>query len=38
MWGEEKANELLAEAGFRNVQMRRLDHDIANTYYVVRKS
>ena len=38
MWGEEKAKEMLAEAGFRNVQTRRLDHDIANTYYVVRKN
>jgi SAM-dependent methyltransferase len=38
MWGEEKAREMLAEAGFRNVETRRLDHDIANTYYVARKS
>jgi 2-polyprenyl-3-methyl-5-hydroxy-6-metoxy-1,4-benzoquinol methylase len=37
MWGEERAREMLAEAGFTNVQTRRLDHDIANTYYVVRK-
>jgi cyclopropane fatty-acyl-phospholipid synthase-like methyltransferase len=38
MWGEEKATEMLSDAGFRNVETRRLDHDIANTYYVVRKS
>jgi cyclopropane fatty-acyl-phospholipid synthase-like methyltransferase len=38
MWGEEKAREMLAEAGFRNVKTRKLDHDIANTYYIVRKS
>ena len=37
MWGEEKAREMLAEAGFRNVKTRRLDHDIATNYYVVRK-
>jgi SAM-dependent methyltransferase len=37
MWGEEKAREMLAEAGFHNVETRRLDHDIANTYYVVSK-
>jgi hypothetical protein len=37
MWGEEKAKQMLAEAGFRSVEIRRLDHDIANTYYVVRK-
>ena len=38
MWGEEKAREMLAEAGFRSVETRQLDHDIANTYYIVRKS
>ena len=38
MWGEEKAREMLAEAGFRRVETRQLDHDIANTYYIVRKS
>jgi SAM-dependent methyltransferase len=37
MWGEEMAREMLQKAGFRNVQTRRLDHDIANNYYVVRK-
>ena len=37
MWGEEKAREMLAEAGFGSVETRRLDHDIANTYYIVRK-
>ena len=37
MWGEEKAKQMLAEAGFRSVEIRRLDHDIANTYYLVRK-
>jgi SAM-dependent methyltransferase len=38
MWGEEKATKMLAEAGFGSVETRRLDHDIANTYYIVRKS
>ena len=37
MWGEEKATQMLAEAGFGSVKTRRLDHDIANTYYIVRK-
>jgi SAM-dependent methyltransferase len=38
MWGQEKATQMLAEAGFGSVEARRLDHDIANTYYIVRKS
>ncbi len=36
-WGEEKALELLAEAGFDNVDVRRLDHDIINNYYIAVK-
>ena len=37
MWGEEKAKEMLAEAGFTSVEVKKLEHDIANSYYVVRK-
>ena len=37
MWGEEKAEEMLNEAGFKNVTKHRLDHDFMNTYYVVTK-
>jgi SAM-dependent methyltransferase len=36
MWGEEKARELLAEAGFTSVDVHRLEHDVFNAYYVVR--
>lgn len=36
MWGEEKAVEMLKEAGFETVQVNRLDHDILNNYYVAR--
>jgi cyclopropane fatty-acyl-phospholipid synthase-like methyltransferase len=36
MWGEEKARELLAEAGFSAVDVHLLDHDPFNAYYVVR--
>ncbi|MGH9844817.1 MAG: hypothetical protein ACREEM_39375 [Blastocatellia bacterium] len=36
-WGEEKALELLAEAGFRNVEVRQLPHDIINNYYITTK-
>jgi 2-polyprenyl-3-methyl-5-hydroxy-6-metoxy-1,4-benzoquinol methylase len=35
-WGEEKALELLAEAGFTSVEARTLPHDIINNYYVAK--
>ncbi|MBV7266124.1 class I SAM-dependent methyltransferase [Erythrobacter ani] len=35
-WGEEKASEMLAKAGFGDVAMHRLEHDIQNAYYVCR--
>jgi 2-polyprenyl-3-methyl-5-hydroxy-6-metoxy-1,4-benzoquinol methylase len=37
MWGREKALEMLAEAGFTNVEVKNLDHDFQNDYYIVRK-
>ena len=37
MWGREKAQELLTEAGFTNIEIHRLDHDIQNDYYVITK-
>jgi SAM-dependent methyltransferase len=36
MWGEELARELLAEAGFGEVAVHRLAHDIQNDYFVCR--
>jgi 2-polyprenyl-3-methyl-5-hydroxy-6-metoxy-1,4-benzoquinol methylase len=36
-WGEEKAVELLAEAGFDHVDVKQLQHDILNNYYVAPK-
>ena len=36
-WGEEKALELLAEAGFDKVDVKQLSHDIINNYYVALK-
>lgn len=36
MWGEQKARELLAEAGFGSVDMHLLEHDPFNAYFVVR--
>jgi len=36
-WGEELATQMLAEAGFANVEVKRLEHDIMNNYYINRK-
>lgn len=36
-WGEEKAVEMLAEAGFQSVRVERLEHDIMNNFYIARK-
>ena len=37
MWGEEKALEMLEEAGFGEVEVKRLPHDFQNSYYVAKK-
>jgi hypothetical protein len=37
MWGREKALQMLAEAGFTNVEVKQLSHDIQNDYYICRK-
>jgi 2-polyprenyl-3-methyl-5-hydroxy-6-metoxy-1,4-benzoquinol methylase len=37
MWGEQKARELLAEAGFGSVDVQLLEHDPFNAYFVVRR-
>jgi SAM-dependent methyltransferase len=36
MWGEQRARELLAEAGFTSVDVHLLGHDPFNAYFVVR--
>ncbi len=36
-WGEELALKMFQEAGFRNIVVRTLDHDIMNNYYICRK-
>jgi 2-polyprenyl-3-methyl-5-hydroxy-6-metoxy-1,4-benzoquinol methylase len=36
MWGEQKARELLKEAGFSSVDVHLLEHDPFNAYFVVR--
>jgi 2-polyprenyl-3-methyl-5-hydroxy-6-metoxy-1,4-benzoquinol methylase len=38
MWGEEKAVEMMKEAGFTDISLHRLDHDFMNTYYVAAKA
>lgn len=36
MWGQEKAMELLREAGFSDIRVERFEHDIQNDWYVIR--
>ncbi|HIK40679.1 class I SAM-dependent methyltransferase [Thermoleptolyngbya sp. M55_K2018_002] len=37
MWGQDQALQMLAEAGFETVEIKRLAHDFQNDYYIVRK-
>ena len=37
VWGEELAAKMLNAAGFHNVRIERLDHDILNNYYIMVK-
>jgi 2-polyprenyl-3-methyl-5-hydroxy-6-metoxy-1,4-benzoquinol methylase len=37
-WGTEKALELLAEAGFEDLDVKQLQHDIINNYYIAAKN
>jgi 2-polyprenyl-3-methyl-5-hydroxy-6-metoxy-1,4-benzoquinol methylase len=37
MWGEEKAREMLEEAGFKKVEVEQLPHDIFNNYFIAKK-
>jgi len=36
MWGREKAEALMSEAGFRSIEVYELPHDFQNNYYVCR--
>jgi hypothetical protein len=38
MWGREKAEELMREAGFKSIEVHELSHDIQNYYYYVCRS
>lgn len=37
MWGEERAVEMLREAGFEEIAIHQLAHDFQNNFYVMRK-
>jgi 2-polyprenyl-3-methyl-5-hydroxy-6-metoxy-1,4-benzoquinol methylase len=37
MWGEEQARQLLVEAGFTTVEVKRVPYDIVNNYYIATK-
>ncbi len=37
-WGKQKALEMLEAAGFKNIDVKQLEHDFQNYYYIVRKS
>lgn len=38
MWGEQKAREMLVNAGFREVEVKHVEGDIFNNFYLARKS
>ncbi len=38
MWGQEKALQMLSEAGFSSVEINQLAHDFQNNYYIIKKS
>ncbi|MEE8137588.1 MAG: transcriptional regulator, partial [Thermoanaerobaculia bacterium] len=37
VWGEQKAREMLAAAGFTNVDVEQVEGDILNSYYIARR-
>ncbi|MGD2109427.1 MAG: class I SAM-dependent methyltransferase [Phycisphaerae bacterium] len=37
VWGEELARDMLAEAGFDDVEVKQLPHDMINSYYLARR-
>ncbi len=38
VWGEEKALEMLKDAGFSSVTIQQLEHDFLNNFYIVKKN
>jgi SAM-dependent methyltransferase len=37
VWGQQKALQMLSDAGFRDVRVERVEGDILNNYYIARK-
>ena len=37
VWGEQKAQQMLADAGFEEVEVEQVEGDILNNYYIARK-
>ena len=37
MWGEQKACRMLADAGFTQVEVKQIEADVGNYYYVATK-
>ena len=37
MWGEQKAIELMTEAGFASIDIMHVEGDVLNSYYIARK-
>ncbi|NIP31058.1 MAG: methyltransferase domain-containing protein [Candidatus Dadabacteria bacterium] len=37
MWGKELACDMLAKAGFSQVEVKELEHDVINYYYIIQK-
>ena len=37
VWGEQKARQMLADAGFNDIRVERVEDDIMNNYYIARK-
>ncbi|MDQ3680499.1 MAG: methyltransferase domain-containing protein [Actinomycetota bacterium] len=38
MWGEQKARQMLADAGFTSVELKHVEGDILNNYYIATKA
>jgi ubiquinone/menaquinone biosynthesis C-methylase UbiE len=38
MWGQEKALQMLSDAGFTRVEVKQLAHDFQNDYYIIHKN
>jgi hypothetical protein len=37
MWGKELAIDMFKESGFKDVNVKNLEHDFINNYYIMKK-